>query len=205
MLYFFQIFELGLISYIVYVILDVKVRSELSKTTFKERSQMSKYYCLTDAKKYLANKGITSRLDYLKFLRENNITFLSATPDTTYWARGWKGYADYLSCPVDVYKKRIAENRRKKPSPIQTTFAPVVPVTTPVAKPVDTSLNADKVIAFLIEENIDPHTIIRMIAKLNITDTTCFVDVCRYLESSKHQRALKPSAYNTLGQGFGNR
>ena len=205
MLYFFQIFELGLISYIVYVILDVKVRSELSKTTFKERSQMSKYYCLTDAKKCLANKGLTSRLDYLKFLRENNITFLSATPENTYRTKGWKGYPDYLSCQVDVYKNRVAENRRKKPSPIQATFAPVVPVTTPVAKPVDTSLNADKVIAFLIEENIDPHTIIRMIAKLNITDTTCFVDVCRYLESSKHQRALKPSAYNTLGQGFGNR
>jgi hypothetical protein len=195
-----------LISYIAYVILDVKVRTELSKTTFRERSQMSKYYCLNDAKKSIANKGLTSRLGYLKFLRDNNITHLSATPETTYWGRGWKGYADYLSCPVDVYKRAIAENRRKKnPFTQDVTFTPVVPVTAPVEKPVDTSLNADKVIAFLIEENIDPHTIIRMIAKLNITDTTCFVDVCRYLESSKHQRTLKPSAYNTLGQGSGNR
>jgi len=188
----------------IYAILVMKVHSELSKTTFRERSQMSKYYCLDDAKKCLANKGLTSRFDYLKFLRENNITFLSATPDTTYSSKGWKGYPDYLSCPVDVYKKRIAENRRKKPLFTYGNFAPVVPVV-PVAQPVETSLNADKVIAFLIEEKIDPHCIIRMIAKLNITDATCFVDVCRYLESSKYDRALKPSAYNTLEPSFRNR
>lgn len=164
---------------------------------------MSKYYCLTDAKKYLANKGITSRLDYLKFLRENNVTFLSVTPENTYWGRGWKGYADYLGCPVDVYKKRIAENRgRKGYSSTPTSFTSIIPVTAPVVKPVDSSLNADKVIAFLIEENIDPHCIIRMIAKLNITDTTCFVDVCRYLEASKYRMPKQPSAYNTLKSSF---
>jgi hypothetical protein len=188
----------------IYVILVMKVRSELSKTTFRERSQMSKYYCLNDAKKSIADKGLTSRLEYVKYLRQNNITHLPVTPDTTYWGRGWKGYADFLNCPVDVYKAKIAQNRRKKNILTQdVNFSPVVPVV-PVAQPVESSLNADKVIAFLIEEKIDPHCIIRMIAKLNITDATCFVDVCRYLESSKHDRALKPSAYNTLKPDFRN-
>ena len=104
-----------------------------------------------------------------------------------------------------MYKAKIAENRRKKNILTQdVNFAPVVAVV-PVAQPVESSLNADKVIAFLIEEKIDPHCIIRMIAKLNITDATCFVDVCRYLESSKYDRALKPSAYNTLEPSFRNR
>ena len=163
---------------------------------------MSKYYCLNDAKKSIADKGLTSRLEYVQYLRQNNITHLPVTPDTTYWGRGWKGYADFLNCPEAVYKAKIAQNRRKKNILTQdVNFAPVVPV----AQPVGSSLNADKVIAFLIEEKIEPHCIIRMIAKLNITDATCFVDVCRYLESNKYDRVTKPSAYNTLEPSFRNR
>jgi hypothetical protein len=60
----------------IYAILVMKVHSELSKTTFRERSQMSKYYCFADAKKSIASKGLTSRLEYVKYLRQNNITHL---------------------------------------------------------------------------------------------------------------------------------
>jgi hypothetical protein len=157
---------------------------------------------LNDAKKFLASKGLTCKPDYIKFLLENNITFLPANAESTYNKYGWSGWAKYLNCTQDVYQSKIAQNRLKKNVLTQdVNFAPVVSV----AQPVKSSLNADKVIAFLIEEKIDPHCIIRMIAKLNITDATCFVDVCRYLESSKYDRALKPSSYNTLEPSFRNR
>ena len=164
---------------------------------------MSKYYCLNDAKKFLANKGLTCKLSYQKFLEENDIDFLPANPHSTYQKQGWKGgYPKYLNCTQEVYNAKSAQNRREKNIIAKdVNFAPVVPV----AQPVGSSLNADKVIAFLIEEKIDPHCIIRMIAKLNITDATCFVDVCRYLESNKYDRVTKPSAYNTLEPSFRNR
>ena len=68
-----------------------------------------------------------------------------------------------------------------------------------VVKEVPTGLNPDKVISFLIDENVEPDTIVKMIADLEISSGTLMAELCKYMtkKTLEKQATWRPTGYNT--------
>jgi 5,10-methenyltetrahydromethanopterin hydrogenase len=62
-----------------------------------------------------------------------------------------------------------------------------------------TGLDPDKVISFLIKENVDPETIVKMVADMNINSGTLMAELCKYMTKKTIEKQLswRPTGYNT--------
>ena len=63
-----------------------------------------------EAKEFLKNKGIKSRKDYLKKIKEFDWHFLYTNPNKPYSKSGWKGFHDYLSYDASKRSQEIAKH-----------------------------------------------------------------------------------------------
>lgn len=55
-----------------------------------------KFITFEEAKKFISNKGLRNYIDYVKYVKLNNIDFLPLRPDYFY-KKYWIGYKDYLN------------------------------------------------------------------------------------------------------------
>lgn len=65
--------------------------------------------------------------------------------------------------------------------------------------PKSVGLDPDKVISFLIDENVEPDTIVKMIADLEISSGTLMAELCKYMtkKTLEKQATWRPTGYNT--------
>jgi hypothetical protein len=65
-------------------------------------------------------------------------------------------------------------------------------------------LEPDKVISFLISEDVAPETIVKLVAEMDIKSSTLMNDLCKYMqERSKRQEATwRPTGYQTTKAEF---
>jgi 5,10-methenyltetrahydromethanopterin hydrogenase len=83
----------------------------------------------------------------------------------------------------------------KKEQPVTKPLPQVVTV----VKEVPTGLDPDMVISFLIHEDVEPNTIVKMIAELNISSGTLMAELCKYMtkKTLEKQATWRPTGYNT--------
>jgi 5,10-methenyltetrahydromethanopterin hydrogenase len=120
-----------------------------------------------------------------------------------------------LSLPEDVYKANLKAERqqmtihmrsyiteeshakRRKPRTKAILPVPVI-LPAPIIQNI-IGLDPDKVISFLIDENVEPDTIVKMIAHLEISSGTLMAELCKYMtkKTLEKQATWRPTGYNT--------
>lgn len=65
-------------------------------------------------------------------------------------------------------------------------------------------LDPDAVIKFLISEDVEPATIVKMVAEMDITSSTLMNDLCKYMQerSQRQQATWRPTGYQTAQAEF---
>ena len=60
-------------------------------------------------------------------------------------------------------------------------------------------LDPDKVIQFLITEDVAPETIVKLVAEMNINSGTLMAELCKYMtkKTAEKQQTWRPTGYNT--------
>ena len=158
----------------------------------------NKYLTFEKAKAVIAPIGLKTRREYLHYVKSNNINYLSPTPEPSYYHKGWKGFADYLGISQEeyVYHKNTQPKIKSLSKP---TSDSSVKAKVEVVNNVLTGLDPDKVIAFLIQEDVAPETIVKLVADLDIKSSTMMNDLCKYMhERSKRQAEVwRPTGYTT--------
>jgi hypothetical protein len=142
------------------------------------------------------------------------VNTLPKTPNSTYFNEGYKTH-DFLSLPEDVYKANLKAERqlmtarmrsfiteeshakRRKPHAKTILPAPVI-LPAPIIQNI-IGLDPDKVIKFLITEDVAPETIVKLVAEMDIKSSTLMNDLCKYMqERSKRQADVwRPTGYTT--------
>jgi hypothetical protein len=171
---------------------------------------------LSSAKEFAKLMKFATIREYSKYVNENSLSF-KANPSEY---KGYVSAADFLGMTISDYKasKVIAQvmnrdqveinrklsltwakkraDKRAKVNTLQTQL----PLTTQVIKaPVTIGLDPDKVISFLIDENVEPDTIVKMIAELEISSGTLMAELCKYMtkKTLEKQATWRPTGYNT--------
>jgi hypothetical protein len=152
--------------------------------------------------------GLKTRKEYIEYVQSNNIDSLPIHAQANYTNYGWVGFADYLGITNEEYKANKKAQwadivRNRKPSTKTIKRAKTSPVITP--KPsVLQGLDPDKVISFLISEDVAPETIVKLVAEMDIKSSTLMNDLCKYMqERSKRQEATwRPTGYQTAKAEF---
>ena len=172
---------------------------------------MKKYLTFEESRAIVSTLGLKTRREYINYVNDNNIKHLSPSPEPSYYRKGWSGWADFLGLTQEQYlenKKNqfviIGEERKSNPKP---TKASKVKSQTPKVNVVNKTLvglDPDKVIQFLITEDVAPDTIVKMVAELDIKSSTLMNDLCKYMqERSKRQEATwRPTGYQTAQAEF---
>ena len=167
-----------------------------------------KYLRYDQAKNYLSNLNIGTLLEYRKYLQDNSIDFLTMNPVASYKHRGMKVY-EYLGIDEATYKANVKKNRQLhafvcRGMRTKETFRKIADsrrknqaITKP--QPSIVGLDPDKVISFLIDENVEPNTIVKMIADLEISSGTLMAELCKYMtkKTLEKQATWRPTGYNT--------
>lgn len=168
-----------------------------------------KYLSFEESRAIVSTLGFMTRRDYMNYVNDNNIKHLSPSPEPSYYHKGWSGWADYLGLTQEQYlenKKNqfaiIGEERKNNPKPIKSKSSPTPKVT--VVNQTLVGLDPDKVIKFLITEDVAPETIVKLVAELDIKSSTLMNDLCKYMqERSKNQEATwRPTGYQTAQAEF---
>ena len=169
-----------------------------------------KYLRYDQAKNYLSNLNIGTLLEYRKYLQDNSIDFLPMNPIASYKHRGIKAH-EYLGLDEATYKSNVKKNRQIHASVCRgkrtkETFKKIGEsrrknnaLKNPKPATVAVGLDPDKVISFLIQEDVEPETIVKMIAEMNITSGTLMVELCKYMtqKTLEKQATWRPTGYNT--------
>jgi hypothetical protein len=163
----------------------------------------TKYLSFNEAKAKIASLNLNTRREYIAYVQSNNINYLPLQAEVNYSKRGWAGFADFLGITEAQYKANkqnqwadVVKTRKPYTKPVK--LAKTSPVIAP--KPVKLiGLDPDKVIQFLITEDVAPETIVKMVAELDIKSSTLMNDLCKYMrDKSKHQAEVwRPTGYNT--------
>lgn len=162
----------------------------------------NKYLTFEEAKAVIAPIGLKTRREYLHYVKSNNIKYLTLTPEPAFYHKGWKGFADYLGISQEEYNYNKqtqpyfkTEKNQKVDKSLKETKQPKVEV----VKSVVTGLDPDKVIAFLIAEDVAPETIVKMVAELDIKSSSLMNDLCKYMQdrSKRQAEVWRPTGYTT--------
>lgn len=162
----------------------------------EENTMGAKYVPFAEAKEKIASLNLKTRKEYITYVKSNNINYLSPTPEVSY-IKHWEGFADFLGLTEEQYnankKAQWAEVVKTRPAPKKTSK------TTASKTVVVKGLDPDKVIKFLISEDVEPTTIAKMVAEMDIHSSTLMNELCKHMqERSKRQEQLwRPSGYQT--------
>lgn len=192
-----------------------------------------KYLTYARAKQTISKFQFKTLLEYREFVIENNVNTLPIDPSAIYAKDGYKTH-DFLGLSKETYDKNLSAYRREHMAYMRSLITaeshikranthialnklkPKVvsspkPKTSPVEKinvqPVVNTiigLDPDKVIAFLISEDVEPATIVKLVAEMDIKSSTLMNDLCKYMqERSQRQAQLwRPTAYQTAEAEF---
>ena len=171
-----------------------------------------KYLTYDQAKNYLSNFAFKTIKEYQVYIEENKIDYLPLHPVSIYARNAFKPH-EFLGLDEATHKANIKKDRidrcmimKTRPRPSKYNMVKKEkPVTKPfpqivtVVKEVPTGLNPDKVISFLIDENVEPDTIVKMIADLEINSGTLMAELCKYMtkKTLEKQATWRPTGYNT--------
>ena len=162
-----------------------------------------KYISYNEAKAKIASLNLKTRREYIAYVQSNNINYLPLHAEVNYSKRGWAGFADFLGLTEAQYKANkqnqwadVVKTRKPYTKPVKLAKTP--PVIEPKPRNL-VGLDPDKVIQFLITEDVAPETIVKMVAELDIKSSTLMNDLCKYMQDkSKHQAEVwRPTGYNT--------
>ena len=176
-----------------------------------------KYLTYEQAKNYLSNFAFKTVQEYKLYIEEKKIDFLPLRPASIYARFAYKPH-EFLGLDEASYKANVKKDRIDKCIMMKTRPRPskynLTKKTTPATKPmpqivtvvkeVPTGLDPDKVISFLIKEDVSPDTIVNMVAELDIKSSTLMNDLCKYMQerSKRQQVTWRPSGYQTAEAEF---
>ncbi len=178
-------------------------------------SYVRKYLTYAKAKHYILQFQFKTISEYTQYVKNENITFLPLKPFNTYYIDGFKAH-DFLGLDEKTYKANLTELRNAQCTMMRTKVTPeshlkkckprkknsvIQPVIQPVAlnRNFNKGLDPDKVIAFLIKEDVAPETIVNMVAELDIKSSTLMNDLCKYMQdrSKRQAEVWRPIGYTT--------
>jgi hypothetical protein len=185
-------------SYTLYISSEMDLKIKKAKNTMGK-----KYLSYIKAKAKVSSLGLKTRKEYIEYVQSNNIDSLPIHAQANYTNYGWVGFADYLGITDEEYKANkkaqwVDVVRNRKPSTKRIKRAKTSPVIAS-KPPVLQGLDPDKVIAFLIKEDVAPETIVNMVAELDIKSSTLMNDLCKYMQdrSKRQAEVWRPTGYNT--------
>jgi hypothetical protein len=162
-----------------------------------------KYISYAEAKAEIASLNLKTRKEYIDYIHSNNINYLPPYAEVSYHKKGWTGFADFLGLTDAQYKINKQNQwpivmKNRKPYTKSTKPAKASPVIQPKPQ-VLKGLDPDKVIAFLIKEDVAPETIVNMVAELDIKSSTLMNDLCKYMQdrSKRQAEVWRPTGYTT--------
>lgn len=202
-------------TYTLYKSSVMDLEKERSQNTMNKRRKFLTYQ---QAKNFVTNFDFKTIQDYRQYVIDNNLNFLPKEPSSTYGRDGYKA-CDFLGLDEVVYKanlqkvlsnncafmrsritadshiKRSATHRAKR-KPVESKVETIVE--TKVEKSLK-GLDPDKVIKFLITEDVAPDTIVKMVAEMDIHTSTLMNDLCKYMQERSKRKELewRPTGYNT--------
>jgi hypothetical protein len=195
-------------------------------------SKPSKYYSFARAKTCIAKFGFKTLVEYRQFVTEHNINFLPLHPEKTYKNHApyevlgldaetyKKNIAEYRASQCgrmrsfltpESHIKRSLSRRASFVAKNTVASTPKPQAPKPQAPKVEqvvvntiVGLDPDKVIKFLISEDVDPTTIAKMVADMDIHSSTLMNELCKYMQerSKRHQATWRPTGYQTAEAEF---
>ena len=186
------------ISYTLYKSSEMDLKIKKAKNTMG-----IKYISYNEAKAKIASLNLKTRREYIAYVQSNNINYLPLQAEVNYSKRGWTGFADFLGLTEAQYKANkqnqwadVVKTRKPYTKPVKLAKTP--PVIAP--KPQNLiGLDPDKVITFLISEDVAPETIVKLVAEMNINSGTLMAELCKYMtkKTAEKQQIWRPTGYNT--------
>lgn len=190
------------------------IRKEAKNAMNKNR----KFLTYQQAKNFNTNYDFKTIQDYRQYVIDNNLNFLPKEPSATYGRFGYKAW-EFLGLDEEVYKTNLREilskncaimrSRITADSHIKRTATHkakrnldktkvVTEVKSIVEKP-KKGLDPDQVIKFLISEDVEPATIAKMVAEMDIHSSTLMNELCKYMQerSKRQQSTWRPTGYQT--------
>ena len=172
-----------------------------------------KYHPYAKAKQVIARLQFKTLAEYRKFVIETNVNTLPKDPQGIYYKEGYKTH-DFLGLTEDVYKANIKAERQALSAHMRTFIteethakrrkphAKIV-VSAPVVQNI-IGLDPDKVIKFLITEDVAPETIVKLVADMDIKSSTLMNDLCKYMQerSMRQSQTWRPTGYQTAEAEF---
>ena len=157
----------------------------------------SKYLTYAEAKAFVSKRNLKTLAEYRKFVSEHNIEDLPRDPSSTYAYKGFVPY-EFLGLDEATYKANIKKARDMRFATRRTNQPKKAVKNSPVVKPV-AGLDPDTVISFMIKENVEPETIVKMVADLNINSGTLMAELCKYMtkKTVEKQQSWRPTGYTT--------
>jgi hypothetical protein len=188
----------------------------------RKRKLPSKYLRYEQAKNYVSNFGFKTLHEYTQYIKLNGIDYLPLEPRAQYTHDNFKTW-EFLGLDESVYKSNLLQLQRELASiarskrtaesfkKISTTRRKNLAKTNDIGAseieskvqseslPSTKGLDPDMVISFLIQEDVEPNTIVKMIAELNISSGTLMVELCKYMtkKTLEKQATWRPTGYNT--------
>lgn len=182
---------------------------------------MSKYLTYNDAKKVIAKFQFKTLVPYRQYIKNNGIKNLPLDPSCIYYTKGYRT-SDFLGLSEEVYKQNLkqsriiqtarmrsfitAESHIKRMKTRKATFSAVLESNSepelkfePVLKSEQLGLDPDKVISYLMDADVEPEIIVKMIADLEINSGTLMAELCKYMtkKTLEKQASWRPTGYNT--------
>ena len=186
----------------------------------------TKYLSYDTAKQYVGKLGFKSLLEYRNYITSHNINFLPLKPAIHYYTKGYST-PEFLGIDIETYNSHMHEYRTSQCASMRTRLTPESQakrvktvqakakkatklsvgrpkIAQPTIQTIVKGLDPDKVIKFLITEDVEPATIVKMVAEMDIKSSTLMNDLCKYMqERSQRQAQLwRPTAYQTAEAEF---
>jgi hypothetical protein len=188
----------------------------------RKRKLPSKYLRYEQAKNYVSNFGFKTLHEYSQYIKLNGIDYLPLEPRAQYSQNNFKTW-EFLGLDESVYKsnllqlqrelasiarskrtaesfKKISTTRRKNLAKTNNIVASEIESKVQSESlPSITGLDPDMVISFLMKEDVEPDTIVKMIAELNISSGTLMAELCKYMtkKTLEKQATWRPTGYTT--------
>ena len=157
----------------------------------------SKYLRYPEAKKIVSKLNLKTLAEYRKLLNEVNFEKLPKDPSATYAYKGFVPH-EFLGLDEATYKANIREARAVRFATRKANRPKKVLKSKQVVNTVS-GLDQQKVITYIILEEVAPETIVKLVAEMNITSGTLMAELCKYMtkKTAEKQQTWRPTGYNT--------
>jgi hypothetical protein len=157
----------------------------------------SKYVRYAEAKEFVSKLNFKTLAEYRKFVTQHHIQNLPKDPSATYAYKGFVPY-EFLGLDKATYKANIREARAISFANRTANRPKNIVKKTQKVKTVK-GLDPDMVIQFLMDENVEPETIVNFIAMMDISSGTLMSELCKYMakRNLEKQQTWRPTGYNT--------